>query len=249
MDRNLGARSAKREDGLMFNAGFGYQYGRKDPYPMVLGYTIYNSRGEKVLFDPNPKDDRIKPLRVEVESAFMYQSVWNPFTFYATTASAYPDWVKHENFLENIWNDIEGKKSGKSFFDPCPPGWRIPMHGTWEIINTNTYIEDSWRSGPTLGWDVYMGEIGKSETVFFPIAGWRNLTNGYIGLNQSTETSDYIFTRLWNSNPSTPSSSDANYIKKASYAHLGRDNTFKPTLSSKQINYKAYANNVRCIQE
>ena len=245
MDRNLGARSAKRDDGLMNNAGLGYQYGRKDPFTMVIGYKFYNSKGEEIFFD-SKAGTTMRPMRAAKGPAYMYQSIWNPVTFYTDSNDAsekYDDWMLNKDLYMFSWNDIDGKTFGKSFFDPCPPGWKIPENGTYNQFTLEKNIEDSWRSGPTVGWDLYMGETGNSETIFFPIAGWRNLSNGAIGYNQSAATSDYMFTRLWTT---------ACDIDSGFYLHLGRNNSdknFSPNISYSGGNFRSYGFSVRCIQE
>ena len=240
MDRNLGARSALRSAGLMDNAGFGYQFGRKDPFPMVKKYPIYDADGNQITFNGTSKDD---PIGKVEGPAWMYQSVFNPVVFFKDPAP-HEDWLKNEDLYTYIWNDIDGKTSGKSFFDPCPPGWKLPEYGTWESLTLASLIEDSWSSGPTLGWDLYMGEFGESETVFFPIAGWRNLSDGVIGYNQSARSDNYIFTRVWTSKSLSKSS--------GSFINLGRGNAstnFTPDVRPTASNYKSYANSARCIQE
>ena len=246
MDRNLGARSARREDGLMMNAGFGYQFGRKDPFPMVINYTIYNSKGESILFDKNAAS-AVRPMRAVAGPAYVYQSIWNPVTFYTDSDAGdekYDDWTHNADIYMYSWNDIDGKTSGKSFFDPCPPGWKIPEASTWGDFSLKRNIEESWDRGPTRGWDMYMGNIGSSETVFFPIAGWRNLSNGYIGYNQSAATSNYIFTRLWMSNGGDN--------LRGTFFYTGRGNkdaNYAPFVTSSSTNYRSYGYSIRCIQE
>ena len=241
MDRNIGARSASRDAGLINNAGMGYQFGRKDPFPMVKNYPFYDKDGNRISFSGTNTD----PIGKSDGPAWMYQSVYNPTIFYK---DPYPheDWVKNEDIYRYAWNDIDGKSSGKSFFDPCPPGWKLPEKGTWDYLTLSVMIEDSWSSGPTLGWDLYMGPSGDSETVFFPIAGWRGLDNGTIGYNQSASSTNYIFTRIWNSTPVSTNKTSAYFI------NLGRGNAsvnYAPNVTPNATNYRSYANSVRCIQE
>lgn len=239
MDRNLGARSALRSAGLMNNAGFGYQFGRKDPFPMVRFYPFYDKDGNQITFNGTSLGD---PIAKTDGPAWMYQSIQNPAVYY-NDPSPHEDWLKNEDIYTYIWNDIDGKSTGKSFFDPCPPGWKIPEKGTWDGLSTAVLIESSWSSGATLGWDLYMGPKEASETVFFPIAGWRNLSNGAIGYNQSVKDDNYIFTRLWVSKPNGKTS--------AFFINLGRTSAENnpPNVSPNASNFRSYGNSVRCIQE
>ena len=110
MDRNIGALSVNANT---YAAGFLYQWGRKDPFPAG---TQYN-RGTQYTFVP------------VVATAFsnediadgttMAYSVEHPTTFIGPWN--YESWLNAEQFTTTVWYS-----SGKTIYDPCPAGWRIP---------------------------------------------------------------------------------------------------------------------------
>ncbi|MDR0421449.1 MAG: FimB/Mfa2 family fimbrial subunit [Proteiniphilum sp.] len=103
MDRNLGAMNPTPGDPGAI--GLHYQFGRKDPFPAATTIngntqrTVYNSRGEEVAFS------------AEINASLPY-SVNNPANF------------------STLWSGSNGDTSwdndGKTAYDPCPSGWKIP---------------------------------------------------------------------------------------------------------------------------
>ena len=226
MDRNLGARSASREDGLVNNAGFATQFGRKDVLPMSNACRMCDIDG----------NDLGNCIVREVGPVPMYKGVMFPTTFYMTTGSAASplgDWVKDNVYAFMMWNDISGGADSKSIFDPCPTGWRLPTSQTWQNFSSGGKINavpDSW-DGITDGWDLYIGEKGYLETAFYPSAGWRGLNSGNI---EFTNASEY-----W--------SSDVKNAKNGVNMYL-RD-LIGSNFAIPSHNYKSYGMSIRCIRE
>jgi hypothetical protein len=106
MDRNLGAMNPTPGDPGAI--GLHYQFGRKDPFPAattINGNTpreIYNSSGEKVTFF------------AEINTLLSY-SVNNPTNFSSSWSGSNGD---------ASWDN-----AGKTAYDPCPSGWKIPAGG------------------------------------------------------------------------------------------------------------------------
>ncbi|MDD2594820.1 MAG: hypothetical protein PHD11_03245 [Bacteroidales bacterium] len=99
MDRNLGATSTTVSEESSY--GLLYQWGRKDPF------TSYN-----VSFGLGPVS--------------LLNSFKNPYTFYVLIRSPY-DWLDTpNNYLWSTKTGNEGGALGKSLYDPCPAGWRVP---------------------------------------------------------------------------------------------------------------------------
>lgn len=44
---------------------------------------------------------------------------------YFSTPEEWDKWLKQEKYMDKHWNDITGS-DGKTLFDPCPEGWRLP---------------------------------------------------------------------------------------------------------------------------
>ena len=160
MDRNLGAQGPGNGD--IENAwdafGLYYQFGRKDPFPYInynaekdyLRRKVYDINGNVInkwkdaSLSSNSKDEVIG-VRLKSGGSFE-ESVKNPFTLYSgvktTWASSLSD-VKSE-----YWYGLESGKH-KSIFDPCPPGWCVPVSEAFQFatveqpagvyVNSNSY--------------------------------------------------------------------------------------------------------------
>ena len=150
MDRNLGATSAIATDGNKTH-GLYYQYGRKDPFTGDI--ERYNINGASI-----GKTD-IKSGAVSFAKA-----VQNPATFNTING----DWVSPNNYTGKNWNDIV-ESTGKTFFDPCPEGWRLPTKDEFSSFSADSFVWDSTNSGRTF------------NTNWFPASGYRLGSDGSMG--------------------------------------------------------------------
>ena len=227
MDRNLGAHTASRSDGLVKNAGFATQFGRKDIIPLNGSYPMYDINGNSI-------SECIKIVRGPVP---MYAGVVNPTTFYTVqvNGTSATDWISNNAYTKCIWNDLSGRTEGKSIFDPCPAGWKIPTKNVWDNFKGDSglnAVANSW-NGTTKGWDLYLGENGNSETAFYPAAGWRDLSTGKMNYTNYTE--------YWSSDPSASSIHTAH--------NLYMQSTINYVNGIPSTNYRSYGMAIRCIQE
>ena len=63
-------------------------------------------------------------------------SIKHPLTFIFNTVTPWDWYASNESFQNNtIW--CEG--GGKSAYDPCPKGWRVPQDGTWHDFTTTNF--------------------------------------------------------------------------------------------------------------
>jgi uncharacterized protein (TIGR02145 family) len=190
MDRNLGAASADRAQGVDNTAGLYYQYGRKDPVP-ASNVVLYDGNGVALPRYHNDADciSRITG-RVSIKTAVSY-----PYYFYRGNA----EWMAGTNpYVANLWNN-PAAGTGKSLFDPCPPGWRLPVNGTWNtftlaghVPNANAANNSAVNPGATIdykgytdqaGWDFYLsGSSG--ATAFYPATGFRDSANTGANVNK-----------------------------------------------------------------
>lgn len=157
MDRNLGSQTAANYNATPPSLGYGmyYQYGRKDPFPFSAykvngstnkstpadGRKIYNINGTQTYWN-------FKPVSTGVS---IKESVQNPAVFYGHTTTQTGDWCNQST--TNLWNHPKSIAEGqKSVFDPCPPGWCLPVFDAFEFLTFNpsysgfssgSYIEDS----------------------------------------------------------------------------------------------------------
>jgi uncharacterized protein (TIGR02145 family) len=208
MDRNLGAASANREHGVDSTGGLYYQFGRKEPFPAPT-VKLYNVSGTAVTAFTATANDCI--VRVSGKTTIK-MAVQNPYIFYIPGND---DWVQN-NPYGRLWNtpswypDIPSAPSvKKSLFDPCPPGWRVPVNGTWNtftlsgnVPNAANYPSDYKGGNAQAGWEFYMsGSSG--ATAFYPATGLRFHASGAM-LNQrnigycwtSTPTTDMFANNL-----------------------------------------------------
>lgn len=151
MDRNLGAESATATDGAK-TRGLYYQFGRKDPFA-----------GSTEIYDINGTS-KSTGATIATGKVTFAKAVQTPATFY-TYGSGNSDWASPNNYTSKNWNDIS-ESDGKTFFDPCPEGWRLPTKAEYSNFSTTTFTWDATNSGRT-----YNGN-------WFPAAGYRRSDDG-----------------------------------------------------------------------
>ena len=174
MDRNFGA-FASNSSGGRNSYGFYYQFGRKDPFPHS-GTTLYDITGQpQQNFTASDNDCIVRSKG----TAQITTAAQRPYTFFWPTSG---DWMMNNSYTGRLWNNptwyTEPSGSGKSFFDPCPPGWRLPISGTWSVFSRNN-VNGGWSSG----WNFYMKAEGAEgdETTYYPASGNRSVDSGAMG--------------------------------------------------------------------
>lgn len=116
MDRNLGATSGTPGDVEFL--GLFYQWGRKDPF---LGSSNINN---KIYPTPLAQSTIDWPSSVETnDTKGTVDYVTRHPTIFLTSSQSPWDWSIPQN--DNLWS------SGKTQFDPCPPGWQVPNQAVW----------------------------------------------------------------------------------------------------------------------
>ena len=124
MDRYIGALD-NRDFTDNRVVGQGYQFGVKHPYPSqkIYAYSLNNNSFEPTKikqtseYSPSileiilfPRNQYRSGNNKNIADNAYYLNLWND-----------PDWSIHN----------QGGKTIKSFFDPCPPGWRLINMGDW----------------------------------------------------------------------------------------------------------------------
>ncbi|MDR2131423.1 MAG: hypothetical protein LBP56_09740, partial [Odoribacteraceae bacterium] len=230
MDRNLGATSATRADGMAKTGGLHYQFGRKDPFP-AAGVQLYNVSGAAVTAFTATAGDGIVVLS---GATAIKTAVQHPYIFYAEGS----DWVQSNPYTANSWNNpgwyTSVPKAGKSLFDPCPPGWRLPVDGAWATFSLdNVHPSDDGFAAYTsiAGWEFYLDNVLKNARAYHPATGYRTPTK-----NGNMDGGGYG-AYIWSSTPLTGNSVQTWYFlaRESSVGH-----SYMP---------RSYGNSVRCIQE
>ena len=235
MDRNFGARSDAYDPklaGVLY-----YQFGRKDPFPAYGGSynQLYDINGNSLNYNGNNTNAGT--------GVSIAQAILNPTKFYFKEASAgYGDWANDGKSVGYAWNNTESGSDLKSIFDPCPPGWKLPVNGLWSDYAynaTNPAISTVLNADrdPKLAWD-YNGTNGLrywpkareiAGSIYYPAVGYRYVASGaMVGVTGSAF--------CWSS---SPDSATSGYHLSAYSAYVSPSN----------YNYRAYGFPVRCVQE
>lgn len=216
MNRNLGALD--NSPGTTGSLGLMYQWGRKDPFIGGRSFEVNEllstvpeaSSWPIVSIDSGP---------LENNTSLAY-SIKNPMTFIYSTSGVY-DWYALERSYQNdhLWNSETG---GKTIYDPCPAGWRVPNGGPG--------IWNGWAASNFIWIGSSRGRAYNS-TVWYPAAGVREHANG--SLARVGESAYYL--------SSTPSGINM-YI-----LYFNQSNDW--VLPSDHSNFRAYGGSVRCMKE
>lgn len=99
----------------------------------------------------------------------LQNAVEHPTTFYYGTriGDDYYDWLTADGTAKNnrLWETAAD--GGKTLFDPCPPGWRVPRNGSWKGVNEANFIYDE-------------AAFGRRHALlgYYPAAGNRGAASG-----------------------------------------------------------------------
>lgn len=201
-NRNLGALSS--EEGDLDSYGLYYQWGRKDPFPAsgILG-SLSSSK------ETTPFVNNTKQFVTNSDRSITFSSVRNsvagaqneidyviehPTTFvhyYAknsTTGLAGTWFYKTPvSDAQALWNNT-GNRNKKTNYDPCPPGWSVPIRNDY-VWQWGDWSSVSPESNGSLSGFIYDGGTEKGRS-YYPATGYRaagQLMNvGYIAYYWST---------------------------------------------------------------
>ena len=240
MDRNLGALDDKYHPAAEIKAKY-YQFGRKDPFNCNIYCWTYDSETFAPIKSATADGMATLKSRIAIDdSDGEYKTEGHNVPF----SAIHPTFFIMENFawssetdlfgglkLEDdktikYWNDprpfikLENEEKSaqnenKSFFDPCPQGWRIPVNGWVSGFRGDANGSATGDFTMNFQWDVdsgfqnrgrgrtyvplgYLSQKGQqgAQTAFFPACGYKNYLAP--GLVSSTD----IYGLYWTSTPS-----------------------------------------------
>lgn len=150
-----------------------YQFGRKDPIPPIGRYAIFDKNNQKIY--AKPIDDPTKTTyrkysdydsgkKIHTTPITMRTAIEEPDKFYFVAKSSPNYWQILSNgitssysmFFNYIWGDLKiptssAQQFDKTLFDPCPPGWRLPLSTLWNgEFTTSDGVTNSGWSRPDL---------------------------------------------------------------------------------------------------
>ena len=212
MDRNLGATSATPGD--VGALGLLYQWGRKDPF---LGSS-------SISYEIGAKSTITWPSAVSSDSSngTIDYATANPTTF-ITCNNNNKDWYyTGDSSTDNTrWTTSD---KGKSIYDPCPAGWRVPdggSNGIWSKAGFGTKTYDSTNEGMSFS-------ISSPSTTWYPASGCRS-NGGGLG-----SVGNYGY--YWSASPSSYNAYSLSFFSNGDvYPSHGI--------------YRAFGLSVRCLQE
>ena len=187
MTRNLGAITSDY-DPAGSAKGLVFQWGRKDPFPSVSGWT---DQGGIAVYDASgkPADPFLNEQVAATDN--LAAAIAHPTTYYWGTRDEGDfgpyDWLTTDasSMNDRLWETMTD--SGKTLFDPCPPGWRVPRKESWAGLNETNFIWDDAAYGrrhALLGYYPAVGSRGAATGEWSFVGG----TGGYWS---SSVTEDY----------------------------------------------------------
>lgn len=211
-DINLGATS--KTPGDVNSYGMYYQWGRKDPFPADKTKCVFNT------------NVTIKGTAAVSEGSLAY-SIANPtYVFYENTKRT---WVSADEAAnaQSYWNNATDK-SKKTNYDPCPPGYTVPVgngHAWGSSFVASNIAFDS--SGLTYTND--------GVSTYYPAAGY--LAGG--ALTDAGKTARY-----WAANLTATPSKDANMLGWSLLCTLSSS-----AIKTSEGSRAAFALPIRCMKQ
>lgn len=282
MNMNLGALDCS--ENKISSHGMLYQWGRKDPFPYspvssngsiaTLPINVYDASGAKVKIGSTD--------RYSLKDNTLAFSIANPDVCISNNyqASVTRDWLTPAESNVALWGNPDGMvRSGgayrnagaKSYYDPCPPGWRVASVGeyvhfsesggyTWATGDTMTGLEFADLGGPAEVAVVDYNEDGKYTLADY-VGGW------WMWLDKKSGVKSYFpaatrydggyamlmgsMVGLWGNYWTNAASDEALTGGAAAFAFSLKDYNleYQITVSPVSNGSRADAYSVRCIKE
>lgn len=230
-DRNLGAES--NELGNARSAGLYYQAGRKDPF---IGYANQAGEGQWT-------SNRLATYYNT--ASFPNHAVWktssddgNDKPFTVANVRNYPMWMfdaddKAEVFTYGwVQGTISYLNNSKTFFDPCPPGYKLPTTREWDNFKNSEF----YNQNPSINKTGVFGYCAWKEASFSSnTAGttMKERVNGgdYYEINNAGERTYHIYKNSGNGQALTTTFPNTGYLKATGEYVALKGNTSSTTVN------------------
>jgi len=243
MDRNLGATTA--ELGKATSYGLIYQWGRKDAFPGASPVTgVERVKNSTIFYGINGHQYTTTERTGNIMDLTIAETFSTPLTFYIRNGVPF-DWT-NEYEINHRWGQTAttAVAMGKTIFDPCPAGWRVPYYidGVSPWAPLSNYGSDSSTSpywGGFASWRGYDWSSLSAHTPYgvYPDTGYRNSggTLSHIG------TVGYV----WSASPYNSNSVGYAYA----FGFASSTGTLNPLVIPDYGSYRTNGRSVRCVAE
>ncbi len=223
--------------------GLYYQWGRKDPFP---GPSAYNATTDATIYTKDNNTMTVtKATNNPGNGNNLAFSINNPLQFIIQVATATYDWFTGVAIYQHhqLWGSgtDTGNDHTKTVYDPCPPGWRVPLSSTnieysaWARTGVTATAATSYTANSGL-FGTYYGYFFDDSVYqlgYYPAAGYRVNSTGVFGV---TSTQGLYWSASQSASTSYPERSSAldiasGYVYPANYSP------------------RAYGFSVRCVAE
>ena len=290
MGYNLGAMHSRNDH--IGSYGLLYQWGRKDPFPgsplmhdgsiTTVGVPVYDINGASVSIGATS--------RYDLKDNNLAFSIANP-TVCISNNQQYAkcrDWLQPAESNTALWGNPNGSVrtngeyrnlGSKTYYDPCPKGWRVPSPKTLKHLTKSGGMV--WAAGESHG-DLTWADLGgATEVRIVDIDGdgrinlndytdgwtmWMDRSKGSKSYFPATTRYDGSYAMLmgsmvglwgnwWYNSPSLDSDGNDTYLGNCmsfgikEYGSNGPQDEYSVTLSPVANGSRADAYAIRCIRE
>lgn len=174
-----------------------FQWGRKDPQPSGIRHDVTHTSTDIIAYPSSYKIRKDFPYTNSTtgSSGMQYalmESVRNPGSFLATGNLLHYAWFKYPNLnpeyvIGNLWDSnlrytSEGIKTNttsiKTVYDPCPPGYKVPMEEDFYVFRDHRFFYDN----------VYHEMKSETCAIKFPMSGFRWGFDGSFHISKADDT-------------------------------------------------------------
>lgn len=182
MQMNLGsfanANGSQEEQKILGSYGMYYQWGRKDPFPRPYYFDASGADNEGCYDESGVYVAEVAVERTSSNGTIEYVTK-NPLVFITTAGDLESevagscDWLAPGLNDDKLWGE-----NGKSVYDPCPYGWKVPSADDLSVLyladaEDNTNLETAKKQ---YGWHLSDG----NNKYFWSACGRRRYTDGKV---------------------------------------------------------------------